>query len=53
MAAPSLFGHPLGMSGVRLVLTAVRQLHRTGGRRAICTMCIGVGQGIAVALERI
>ncbi|RZL85601.1 MAG: acetyl-CoA C-acyltransferase, partial [Variovorax sp.] len=47
------FGHPLGMSGVRLALTAVRQLHRTGGRRAICTMCIGVGQGIAVALERV
>ncbi|WP_309684282.1 3-oxoadipyl-CoA thiolase [Polaromonas sp.] len=46
-------GHPLGMSGVRLALTAVRQLHRTGGRRALCTMCIGVGQGIAVALERI
>ncbi|WP_372659665.1 3-oxoadipyl-CoA thiolase [Hydrogenophaga sp.] len=46
-------GHPLGMSGARLVLTAVRQLHRTGGRRALCTMCIGVGQGIAVALERV
>ena len=46
-------GHPLGMSGVRLALTAVRQLHRTGGRRALCTMCIGVGQGIAVALERV
>jgi 3-oxoadipyl-CoA thiolase len=46
-------GHPLGMSGVRLALTATHQLHRTGGRRAICTMCIGVGQGIAVALERV
>jgi 3-oxoadipyl-CoA thiolase len=46
-------GHPLGMSGIRLVLAAVRQLHRTGGRRALCTMCIGVGQGIAVALERV
>ncbi|MES2945149.1 MAG: 3-oxoadipyl-CoA thiolase [Pseudomonadota bacterium] len=46
-------GHPLGMSGVRLALTAVRQLHRTGGRFALCTMCIGVGQGIAVALERV
>jgi 3-oxoadipyl-CoA thiolase len=46
-------GHPLGMSGVRLALTAIRQLHRTGGRRALCTMCIGVGQGIAVALERV
>ncbi|MFM0210732.1 3-oxoadipyl-CoA thiolase [Paraburkholderia sediminicola] len=44
-------GHPLGMSGIRLVIAAVRQLHRTGGRRALCTMCIGVGQGIAVALE--
>jgi len=46
-------GHPLGMSGVRLALTAVRQLQRTGGRRALVTMCIGVGQGIAVALERV
>jgi 3-oxoadipyl-CoA thiolase len=46
-------GHPLGMSGVRLALTAVRQLHRGQGRRALCTMCIGVGQGIAVALERV
>jgi len=46
-------GHPLGMSGARLALTAVRQLHRTGGRRALCTMCIGVGQGIALALERV
>jgi 3-oxoadipyl-CoA thiolase len=47
------FGHPLGMSGVRLALTATRQLHRTGGRFALATMCIGVGQGIAVALERV
>ena len=47
------YGHPLGMSGIRLALTAVRQLQRTGGRRAVCTMCIGVGQGIAVALERV
>ncbi|MEQ8192852.1 MAG: 3-oxoadipyl-CoA thiolase [Rhodospirillales bacterium] len=46
-------GHPLGMSGARLALTAVRQLQRTGGRYAICTMCIGVGQGLAVALERV
>ncbi|MDB5929910.1 MAG: Acetyl-CoA acetyltransferase / Beta-ketoadipyl CoA thiolase [Polaromonas sp.] len=46
-------GHPLGMSGVRLALTAVRQLQRSGGRRALVTMCIGVGQGIAVALERV
>ena len=45
------FGHPLGMSGVRLALTALRQLQRTGGRRALCTMCIGVGQGIALAIE--
>jgi acetyl-CoA acetyltransferase family protein len=46
------YGHPLGMSGIRLVLTALRQLQRTGGRRALCTMCIGVGQGIALAIER-
>ncbi|MGY8990291.1 MAG: acetyl-CoA C-acyltransferase, partial [Rhodospirillales bacterium] len=46
-------GHPLGMSGARLALTAVRQLHRTKGKLAICTMCIGVGQGLAVALERV
>ncbi|MDZ5459732.1 3-oxoadipyl-CoA thiolase [Azohydromonas lata] len=45
-------GHPLGASGARLALTALRQLERTGGRRAIATMCIGVGQGIAMALER-
>lgn len=46
------FGHPLGMSGARLLLTALRQLRRSGGKRALCTMCIGVGQGIAVAVER-
>ncbi|MBI1293167.1 3-oxoadipyl-CoA thiolase [bacterium] len=45
-------GHPLGMSGARLVTTAARQLVRTGGRRALCTMCIGVGQGIAMVIER-
>jgi 3-oxoadipyl-CoA thiolase len=45
-------GHPLGMSGARLVLTATGQLHRTGGRYALCTMCIGVGQGIATVIER-
>ena len=45
-------GHPLGASGARLATTAVNQLHRTGGRYALCTMCIGVGQGIAVVLER-
>ncbi len=46
-------GHPLGASGARLATTAVNQLHRTGGRYALCTMCIGVGQGIALALERV
>ncbi len=46
-------GHPLGMSGARLVTTAMYQLHRSGGRYALCTMCIGVGQGIAVLIERI
>ncbi|MGQ0430426.1 MAG: 3-oxoadipyl-CoA thiolase [Gammaproteobacteria bacterium] len=45
-------GHPLGMSGARLATTATWQLGRTGARRALCTMCIGVGQGIALALER-
>jgi 3-oxoadipyl-CoA thiolase len=46
-------GHPLGASGARLVTTAMYQLHRTGGRYALCTMCIGVGQGIAIAIERL
>jgi 3-oxoadipyl-CoA thiolase len=46
-------GHPLGASGARLATTAVNQLHRTQGRYALCTMCIGVGQGIAVILERV
>ncbi len=46
-------GHPLGASGARLATTAVNQLHKTGGRYALCTMCIGVGQGIAVVLERV
>ncbi|HEX7638665.1 MAG TPA: 3-oxoadipyl-CoA thiolase, partial [Burkholderiaceae bacterium] len=46
-------GHPLGASGARLVMTAVNQLHRTGGRYALCTMCIGVGQGIALVVERV
>jgi len=45
-------GHPLGMSGARLVLTAVRELERQQARRALCTMCIGVGQGIAAVIER-
>jgi 3-oxoadipyl-CoA thiolase len=46
-------GHPLGASGGRLVMAAVNQLHRTGGRYALCTMCIGVGQGIALIVERV
>ena len=46
-------GHPLGMSGARLVLTAIHQLECTGGRYALCTMCVGVGQGIALALEKV
>ncbi|MFV3126743.1 3-oxoadipyl-CoA thiolase [Niveispirillum sp. KHB5.9] len=46
-------GHPLGMSGTRLVITATEELLRRGARRALCTMCIGVGQGIALALERV
>lgn len=46
-------GHPLGMSGVRLALAASNELHRRGGRYALCTMCIGVGQGIAMILERV
>jgi acetyl-CoA C-acetyltransferase len=46
-------GHPLGMSGARLVTTAMYQLQRTQGRFALCTMCIGVGQGIAIAIERV
>ncbi|WP_394065330.1 3-oxoadipyl-CoA thiolase [Alcaligenes sp. WGS1538] len=46
-------GHPLGASGARLAMAAVNQLHRTGGRYALCTMCIGVGQGVALILERV
>ena len=46
-------GHPLGMSGARLVTTAIYQLHRSQGRYALCTMCIGVGQGIAIIIERV
>lgn len=46
-------GHPLGASGARLVTTAIQQLHTSGGRYALCTMCIGVGQGIALVLERV
>ncbi len=46
-------GHPLGMSGARIVLTAAYQLQRSGGRYALCTMCVGVGQGVALILERV
>jgi 3-oxoadipyl-CoA thiolase len=46
-------GHPLGASGARLVTTAINQLERGGGRRSLCTMCIGVGQGIAMVIERV
>jgi acetyl-CoA acetyltransferase len=46
-------GHPLGMSGARLAITAARHLQRSGGRYALVTMCIGVGQGMAVVLERV
>lgn len=46
-------GHPLGMSGARLVMTAAYQLKRTDGRYALCTMCVGVGQGVALVLERV
>ncbi len=46
-------GHPLGMSGARLVITATQQLLRTGKKRALCTMCVGVGQGVAVVVERV
>jgi acetyl-CoA acyltransferase len=46
-------GHPLGMSGARLALTATQELHERGAKRALCTMCIGVGQGIAMLLERV
>jgi acetyl-CoA C-acetyltransferase len=46
-------GHPLGMSGARIALSSVEELHRTGGRYALAFMCIGVGQGVAVLLERV
>jgi acetyl-CoA acetyltransferase len=46
-------GHPLGMSGARLVLTAAYELKRRGGRYALCTMCVGVGQGTAMIIERV
>jgi len=46
-------GHPLGASGPRIALTAARQLHRTGGRYALVSMCVGIGQGIAMVMERV
>ena len=46
-------GHPLGMSGARLALTAIHQLEKTGGKRALVTLCVGVGQGLSLALERV
>jgi len=46
-------GHPLGMSGARLILTAMRELEETGGRYALCTMCVGVGQGMTTIIERV
>jgi len=46
-------GHPLGMSGARLVMTAAYQLQKSGTRYALCTMCVGVGQGVAIILERV
>ena len=46
-------GHPLGMSGARLVLTALHQLEKTGGKKGLATMCVGVGQGLALAIERV
>jgi len=46
-------GHPLGASGARLVLTAVHQLQKTGGKLGLCTMCVGVGQGVALVVERV
>ena len=46
-------GHPLGMTGARMIVTAVRQLERSGGKKALATMCVGVGQGVALAIERV
>ncbi|MNR27348.1 Beta-ketoadipyl-CoA thiolase [compost metagenome] len=46
-------GHPLGMSGARLILTALHQLEKSGGRKGLATMCVGVGQGLALAIERV
>ena len=50
---PIALGHPLGASGARLATTAVNRLHASGGRHVVVTMCIGLGQGIAVVLERV
>jgi Acetyl-CoA acetyltransferase len=46
-------GHPLGMSGTRLVITAMKELQRKQGKYALCTMCVGVGQGVALILENV
>ena len=46
-------GHPLGMSGARIAMTAAHQLEKSGGRRALATMCVGVGQGVSLAIERV
>jgi acetyl-CoA acetyltransferase len=46
-------GHPLGMSGARILMTLVHQLEKTGGKLGLATLCIGVGQGLAVAVERV
>jgi 3-oxoadipyl-CoA thiolase len=46
-------GHPLGMSGARIAMTAAHQLEKIGGRRALATMCVGVGQGVSLAIERV
>ena len=46
-------GHPLGMSGARLAMTAVHGMEKRGGKRALATMCVGVGQGVAVAIEKL
>jgi 3-oxoadipyl-CoA thiolase len=46
-------GHPLGMSGARLALTATHALETLGGKRALCTLCVGVGQGVALAIEKV
>jgi acetyl-CoA acetyltransferase len=53
MGGAIALGHPLGMSGARLITTAVYQLQREKMKRALCTMCVGVGQGIAIAIERV